>query len=141
MLDFGDICRNLSEIHPILSEIQEKTAGIWKMRMRVDHGHMQFKIVTNRDEISFLPLKIMTFVGNTVTKRDKKWSVQDLPLILYGLTAFYGNIMVTANVKKQGLPQMSANRPNIWSTGKGVKPSAAALGTVAKAQASPSQFL
>ena len=51
-----------------------KTAGILyirKMRMRVDHGHMQFKIVTNRDELSFMPLKIMTFVGNTVTKRDK----------------------------------------------------------------------
>jgi len=32
----------------------------WKMRMRVDHGHMQFKIVTNRDELCFLPLKIMT---------------------------------------------------------------------------------
>jgi len=49
-----------------------QASSICKMRMRVDHGHMQFKIVTNRDEISFLPLKIMTFVGNTVTKRDKK---------------------------------------------------------------------
>ena len=72
-LDVGYICRNLLEIHRILSEIEKRpqASSIWKMRMRVDHGHMQFKIVTNRDELSFLPLKIMTFVGNTVTKRDK----------------------------------------------------------------------
>jgi len=67
------MCRTLSEIHRILSEIEKKpqASSIWKMRLRVDHGHMQFKIVTNRDELSFLQLKIMTFVGNTVTKGDK----------------------------------------------------------------------
>ena len=72
-LDFGDICRNLSEIHRILSEVEQKpqASSIWKMRMRVNHGRMQFKIVTNRDELFVLPLKIMTFVKNTVTKRDK----------------------------------------------------------------------
>ena len=50
-LNFGDICRNLSEIHRILSEIDEKLQEsiICKPRMRVDDGHMQFKIVTNRD--------------------------------------------------------------------------------------------
>jgi hypothetical protein len=52
-------------------ENKPQASSIWKMRTRVDHGHMQFKIVTNRDELSFSPLKIMTFVGNAVTKRGK----------------------------------------------------------------------
>ena len=40
--DFGDICWNLSEIHWIVWEIDEKaqTSFVSKMRMRIDHGHM-----------------------------------------------------------------------------------------------------
>ena len=59
-LDFCEICRNLSEIHRILSEVEGKMQAsfIWKMRVQVDHGHVQLKIMTNRDESSFCRLKL-----------------------------------------------------------------------------------
>jgi len=65
--------KNPSEEHGqcVARKQNRQASSIWKMRMRVDHGHMQLKIVTNRDELSFSPLKIMTFVGNAVTKRGK----------------------------------------------------------------------
>ena len=49
-LGFGDICRNLLEIHRCLLEIENKpqASSNWKMRIRVDHDHMQFKIFTTR---------------------------------------------------------------------------------------------
>ena len=41
----------------------------------------------------------------------KLWLPQMLPN--FG----YGHQIMPTDIKKQGLPQMSANRPNIWSTG------------------------
>lgn len=68
--DFGDICWNLSEIHWIVWEIDEKaqTSFVSNMRMRIDHGHMQAKILTNRDESFF---ENSERVENTMTKRDE----------------------------------------------------------------------
>ena len=65
--DFGDICWNLSEIHWIVWEIDEKaqTSFVSKMRMRID---MQAKILTNRDESFF---ENSEPVENTMTKRDE----------------------------------------------------------------------
>ena len=65
--DFGDICWNLSEIHWIVWEIDEKAqiSFVSKMRMRID---MQAKILTNRDESFF---ENSEPVENTMTKRDE----------------------------------------------------------------------
>ena len=59
-LNFGDICRYLSEIHRILSEIEEtlQESMIWKARMRVMMAICNSKIVANRDASSFCHLKL-----------------------------------------------------------------------------------
>ena len=69
--------------------------------MRVDHGHMQFKIVTNRDELSVLPLKIMTFVRNTVTKQNViNRDLFRIDRSSYMGPCHYGKSLVTTNVAK-----------------------------------------